>query len=310
MTRDALVVIGNFDGVHRGHQAVLATVTRIASERSLKPTLLTFDPHPAVMLGRRAPPLLTKLSRKIELVRRACPNIEVVVRTFTKEFAAQSPEQFVERVLLDELGAKVVMVGSNFRFGRGRAGGIEDLERYGTSHGFCALAEALVGDDKGAWSSTRARGLILAGELNSAAEMLTRPHALSGTVSKGDQRGRTLGFPTCNIADAREVAPPFGVYAVLVDRVEGGSATALAKGVANLGVRPTVGSTKPLLEAHLFDTHADLYGAELRVHLIARLRDEQHFNGLATLKAQIEKDSAAARRHLADHEPGTDGAWY
>jgi riboflavin kinase/FMN adenylyltransferase len=304
------VVIGNFDGVHRGHQAVLATVAQVANKRSLAPKMLTFEPHPAVTLGRQAPALLTSLERKIELVERACPGIVVVVRAFTKEFATQSPEEFVQRVLLNELATKTVMVGLNFRFGRGRSGGIHDLERFGAEHGFDTVAEPLVTDDKGAWSSTRIRGLISAGEVEAAAEILGRPHSVSGVVVKGDQRGRTLGFPTCNVANTPETLPPFGVYAVLVDRVVNGTATVLAKGVANLGIRPTVGAQSPLLEAHLFDTDEDLYDATIRVHLVSRLRDEQRFSGLDALKAQIAKDSDAARSRLAECKPEPHGAWF
>jgi riboflavin kinase/FMN adenylyltransferase len=308
MTRNALVVIGNFDGVHLGHQAVLAAVSRLSRARGLTPKMLTFEPHPAVTLGRPAPPLLTPLARKIELVTRACPGIEVVVRPFTKAFAEQSPEAFVERVLLEELGALAVMVGLNFRFGHRRAGGFDDLLRFGEQHGFEAIAEPLVSDDKGAWSSTRVRGLLSAGDVEGAAAILGRPHALSGVVVKGAQRGRTLGFPTCNIADVAETLPPFGVYAVLVDQLVDGEGCALAKGVANLGIRPTIGAQEPLLEAHLFDYEGDLYGEVLRVHLVSRLRDERRFGGLSELEAQIARDSEAARERLAEMEI-PDGAW-
>ncbi len=308
---DGLVVIGNFDGVHRGHQAVLHAVARLAEQRQLRPKLLTFEPHPAVTLGRTPPALLTRVDRKIELVEQHCPGIEVVVRAFTREFAALEPEAFVEQVLVRELRAKAVMVGLNFRFGHNRAGGFDDLARFGRAHGFEALAEPLVSDDKGAWSSTRVRGLIAAGDLEGAAEILGRPHMLSGVVARGDQRGRQLGFPTCNIPDAEEALPPFGVYAVVVDRVDGGRPTALAKGVANLGVRPTVSGTggHPLLEAHLFDVDEELYGVTLRVHLVTRLRDERRFAGLDALKAQIAVDSADARRTLAAYSPGA-AAWF
>jgi riboflavin kinase/FMN adenylyltransferase len=309
----SLVVIGNFDGVHLGHQAVLSAVSRIAVERALTPKMLTFEPHPAVTLGRQAPALLTRLERKIELVEHACPGIEVVVRAFTKEFSAKTPAEFVEQVLVAELAAKVVMVGFNFRFGRGRSGSIADLERYGDEHDFEAIAEPLVSDDRGAWSSTRIRGLIAAGDVEGAAAILGRPHMLSGTVVRGDQRGRTLGFPTCNIADAAEALAPFGVYAVLVDRVVDGAARALAKGVANIGIRPTVdpAPSRPLIEAHLFDIDTDLYDETLRVHLVARLRDERRFDGLDALTKQIAADSDRAREALADweHSSASDAPW-
>lgn len=300
----SLVVIGNFDGVHRGHQAVLTAVARRSAERQLAPKMLTFEPHPAVTLGRQPPALLTTIDRKRELVKRACPGIELVVREFTREFAAQSPEQFVDRILVDQLAAKVVMVGRNFRFGAQRAGGIDDLERLGAQRGFEVFAEPLVSDSQGAWSSTRARGLIAAGDMRGAAQVLGRPHMVSGQVAHGEQRGRTLGFPTCNLPDMAEALPPFGVYAVLVDVVDNGVAHALAKGVANIGVRPTVGgTTAPLLEAHLFDLERDLYGCVLRVHLVVKLRDEQRFPGLEALKAQIAADCERAREALGTYPP-------
>jgi riboflavin kinase/FMN adenylyltransferase len=312
VSNGALVVIGNFDGVHRGHQAVLAAVQRMASQRALAPRMLTFDPHPAVTLGRPAPALLTTMGRRRELIERGCPGIEVVVKRFTREFAAQSPEAFARDVLRGELDARLVMVGLNFRFGRQRSGSFADLERLGADLGFDAMAEPLVSDAQGAWSSTRVRGLLAAGDVVGAAELLGRPHMLSGVVTAGDKRGRTIGFPTANLADVPETLPPFGVYAVVVDRLETAGPRALAKGVANLGVRPTVepDAAHPLLEVHLFDLEADLYGSALRVHLVARLRDEQRFDGLDALKAQIADDSARARELLAQRQPESpDGAW-
>jgi riboflavin kinase/FMN adenylyltransferase len=307
------VVIGNFDGVHRGHQAVLEALCRFAAQKKLRPVLLTFEPHPAVTLGRRPPALLTTVERKIELCERSCPGIAVVVRPFTRELSQQTPEQFAAGVLAGDLGARAVMVGLNFRFGHDRAGGIDDLERLGRQHGFEVLAEPLVSDDKGAWSSTRIRGLIAAGDIETAAAILGRPHMVSGTVAEGDRRGRQLGFPTANLPDVPEALPPFGVYAVLVDRDTPEGPRALAKGVANIGVRPTVKDTpqKPLVEAHLFDLDTDLYGRHLRVHLVGRLRDEQRFPTLDALKAQITRDAEDARRLLDPWDPdeSLSGAW-
>ena len=311
MRRDALVVIGNFDGVHRGHQALLAAVCRRSKQDGLWPKVLTFDPHPAVALGRPAPALLSTTDRRIELLARACPGVEVVVQAFDAAFASQSPAEFVERVLLARLQAALVVVGDNFRFGAGRAGGIEELRAFGDEHGFETLVEPLASDEGGAWSSTRIRGCIAAGEVAEAATMLGRPHMVSGTVVAGDRRGRQLGFPTCNLGDPPEALPGHGVYAVLVDRVEQGEARALARGVANVGLRPTVASSeRALVEVHLFDFTGDLYGAELRVHLVERLRAEKRFDGLEALRAQIDRDSQQARELLADREPAAPGgAW-
>jgi riboflavin kinase/FMN adenylyltransferase len=313
--RNAVVIIGNFDGVHLGHQAVLAAVSRLSRQRGLQPTLLTFQPHPAVTLGRAAPALLTTLDRKLELIERACPSIRVVVREFTTEFAQQSPEQFVERVLVEELHTSVVMVGMNFRFGHRRSGSFGDLERFGAAHGFEAIAEPLVSDSEGPWSSTRVRERIATGDLSGAQAILGRPHMLSGEVVQGDQRGRQIGFPTCNIAVVPEALPPNGVYATVVDQVDRstGKAVALATGVANLGLRPTVGDGKlaPLLEVHLFDVDRDLYGEQLRVHLVDRIRPERRFPSFDALKQQIGLDAEGARSTLAPWEPDpvADGAW-
>jgi riboflavin kinase/FMN adenylyltransferase len=305
-----VVVIGNFDGVHLGHQAVLADAARDAEGRGLEPTVLTFAPHPLAVLGRPVPPVLTVLGRKRELIGRVAPAIRTVVERFDLAFAAQSPREFAERVLVDRLAARVVIVGHNFRFGSARAGDFDALARLGVELGFETRSHALIGDDRGPWSSSRVREALARGDVDDAARMLGRPHLVSGVVVEGDRRGRTIGFPTCNLAGVEEALPAFGVYAVRVDREVGpapapgevwGPAEPLAGGVANVGVRPTVkaGETRPSVEAHLFDVDEDLYGARLRVHLVARLRAEQRFSGLDALRAQIARDAAEARERLA-----------
>lgn len=314
-----LVAIGNFDGVHLGHQAVLAGAARDAAARGLEPVVLTFEPHPAAVIGRAAPPLLTPLPRKIELVQRAQPAVRVVVEAFDRAFAAQSPAAFAEEVLVRRLEAKLVIVGKNFRFGRARAGDFDVLAQLGAQLGFETRSHALVGDARGTFSSTRVRQTIAAGELDAARALLGRPHALSGTVVRGDQRGRTIGFPTANLDGCREALPPFGVYAVVVDRLDeddpaSGAARGawLAAGVANIGVRPTVKEgAPPSVEVNLFDVDADLYGARLRVHLIAHLRGERRFPGLDALREQIAKDAAAARA-VTDEipRPPAGRAWW
>jgi len=312
--RARIVAIGNFDGVHRGHQAVLADASRDAGARGLIATALTFSPHPAEALGRTAPPKLTTLARKLELFQRVAPAVEPVVERFDRAFAAQSPAEFAERVLAQRLHARVVVVGHNFRFGHGREGDFETLRRLGEALGFETRSQTLLGDARGPWSSSRVREALTRGALEEANEMLGRPHMVSGTVARGDQRGRTIGFPTCNFAGVEEALPAFGVYAVLVDREEGGRARALARGVANIGVRPTVKDSepKPSVEVHLFDFDADLYGARLRVHLVDRLRPEQKFAGLDALKAQIGRDAAEARDRLVERslDPAAEGAWH
>lgn len=327
------VAIGNFDGVHLGHQAVLRDVAADAARRGLEPAVLTFAPHPLGVLGRPVPPTLTAFDRKLSLIRRAAPAITPFVRRFDLAFAEQSPEDFAEDTLVAALGAEVVVVGKNFRFGHDRRGDFAELTRLGERLGFEARSHDLIGDDHGAWSSSRVRAAVARGDLDDAARMLGRPHALSGVVVEGDKRGRTIGFPTCNVAGIVEALPPLGVYAVLVDREpplaadldpeSSGRADltaeparpagkALAKGVANIGVRPTVrAGERPSVEVHLFDINEDLYGARLRVHLVSRLRAEQRFAGLDALKAQIARDAEAARAALAGlaPDPAAAGAY-
>lgn len=311
MTR-TLCAIGNFDGVHRGHRAVLARAAKDARDAGLEPVLLTFDPHPAVTLGRQPPALLTPLARKIELVRRIDPALRVVVEHFDKAFSELGPEDFVRDVLVKKLAVARVVVGRNFRFGKGRQGDLAGLSELGARHGFVAQATELFGDERGPWSSTRAREAIARGDLQEAELVLGRPHALTGRVVQGDQRGRQLGFPTANLVGVEEARPPHGVYAVLVDQVgDDGVATKLACGVANLGVRPTF-DTAPAIEAHLLDFAGDLYGKTLRLHLVARLRDEERFASLEALKARISRDADQARALLASRTPdeAAQGAWY
>jgi riboflavin kinase/FMN adenylyltransferase len=309
----ALVAIGNFDGVHRGHQAVLADAASEAHARALEAVVLTFDPHPLQVLTGSAPPLLCTLERKIELIRRVSPALRVVAQRFEPRLAAQSPAEFASSVLGEQLRARVVLVGQNFRFGRDRAGDFDELVRLGSALGFEARVHELRGDAQGAWSSSRVREALARADLITVNEVLGRPHMLSGRVIEGDRRGRTIGFPTCNLGDVAEALPAHGVYAVVVDRVEE-RAVALARGVANVGVRPTVDPTarRTSVEVHLFDIDQDLYGAQLRVHFIQHLRPEQTFAGLAPLRAQIARDAEQARAALAliESDASAGGAWY
>jgi riboflavin kinase/FMN adenylyltransferase len=284
------VVIGNFDGVHRGHQAVVKQARAIADAAGERVVVLTFDPHPREVLGgpsaRR--PKLTTLERRVELLR-ANGADEVVVEPFTLEFAALTPEQFAKDLLAGRLGARAVVVGQNFRFGAKRAGDLAKLRELGAQLGFTAAIAEVAGDARGAFSSTRVRAAIAAGDLAEAASVLGRPHSISGVVEKGDQLGRTIGFATANLGGVVEMLPPHGVYAIFAgDR----------PAVMNIGVRPTVGGTALRIEAHLIDFEGDLYGANLRTDLVARLRGEQKFAGLDALKAQIAKDIEAARATL------------
>jgi riboflavin kinase/FMN adenylyltransferase len=301
-------VIGNFDGVHLGHRAVLESSSAEAQALGLATVALTFDPHPSVVLGRGALPVLTPLARKLELLGRASPGLTVVVEPFTHELAGLSPAEFVERKLSRALLARIVVVGKDFRFGVRRSGDLATLEELGQRLGFQARAEPLRGDGDGPYSSSRIRAALAAGDLATTERLLGRPHALSGKVARGAGRGRTIGVPTANLEGVPEALPPYGVYACVVDRLTPEGGRALARGVLNVGERPTVGAGFSV-EVHLFDFDGDLYGQELRLHLCARLRDERRFDGLDALKAQIERDMASARAVLAERK-ATGDAWY
>jgi riboflavin kinase / FMN adenylyltransferase len=292
-TPASVVVIGNFDGVHYGHQAVLRQARALADERALRCIVLTFDPHPSEVLGRGMPPRLTTLARRIELLREHGA-MDVAVEPFTMELASWTPERFAKELLGRRLGTRVVVVGGNFRFGNQRAGDFDTLHALGTSLGFEAIAAEVAGDAGGPFSSTRVRDAVATGDVVRAAGILGRPHALSGVVEHGDARGRTIGFPTANLGGVEEMLPAYGVYAVRVTR----ASTSTSGGVMNIGVRPTVGGDALRVEAHLLDFDADLYGETLRVDLIARLRGEQKFAGLDELRAQIAKDAENARKAL------------
>lgn len=297
--RGCALVVGNFDGVHRGHQAILRQVVADARGSGLVPCVLTFDPHPAAVVGRGAPPMLSTLERRAELV--AQLGVEVAyVRRFDRAFAAWPPERFARELVAGTLRARTVVVGENFRFGAKRAGDLALLRTLGAELGFEVHVHPVARDAGGPFSSTRARDAIAAGDLDEASRVLGRPHELSGIVVHGDERGRLLGFPTANLGQVPETLPPNGVYAVRAGVLDSqGGERPLAPGVTNIGVRPTVSQTEVRsIETFLLDFSEDVYGQRLRLHLVARLRDERKFQGLDDLKAQITQDVAAARSTL------------
>jgi riboflavin kinase/FMN adenylyltransferase len=307
-----LVMVGNFDGVHAGHRWVLERGIRAAADAGLDPVVLTFHPHPSEVLGRGTLPVLTPLERKVGLMARLSPQLRVVVERFTRELAAASPDDFARELLSRALGARQVIVGENFRFGRGRSGDFDTLRALGAELGFDARAEPLHGDAAGVISSTRIRDRIASGDVAGAEQLLGRPHASSGTVCAGDQRARQLGVPSANLGSVPELLPAHGVYAVLVDVLEPAGYTALGRGIANVGVRPTQGAGEVRAEAHVLDFSGDLYGRSIRVHFVARLRDERRFSGLDELKAQLERDKLDGARALASRvpDPAANGAWH
>jgi riboflavin kinase/FMN adenylyltransferase len=290
-----VVVIGNFDGVHRGHHDLLAQAVETAGVHGAEVVVLTFFPHPAVVLGRPHPPVLTPLPRKNELL--TALGARVHVEPFDRAFASLSPQEFCKSLLQERLQASQVYVGYNFRFGRGRQGDLTTLSALGDELGFSVAVHARVGDASGPWSSTRAREAIARGDMAEATLVLERPHALTGTVEHGRALGRTIGFATANLGNVEEMLPSLGVYAVLVDALdEAGKAQPLGGGVMNVGTRPTVSGGEPTVipEVHLLQGAPDLYGQTLRVHLTHHIRAEQKFSGIDQLRAQIEKDRNTA----------------
>ena len=297
----AAVTVGNFDGVHRGHQALVKAALDRARAHHDVCLALTFDPHPAAVLNPdRAPRSLLTFAQKAELL--AALGVDVLtVLPFTPATAALAPEDFAARILVGALRARSVVVGEGFRFGRARAGDVVALGRLGQQLGFEVVAVPAVLQDGHRVSSTRIRERLLAGDVAAAAVLLGRPYFVEGRVVRGDGRGRTLGIPTANLAVENEIAPKEGVYAARVTLPAGGPPR---PAVANLGRRPTFGGRDLTLEAHLLDFEGDLYGERLRLSFEARLRDEKGFPGREALVAQIHADVRAAREVLAG---GRDG---
>ncbi|WKE64964.1 bifunctional riboflavin kinase/FAD synthetase [Gallaecimonas kandeliae] len=290
-----VLTIGNFDGVHLGHQAVLGKLIEKARELQLPATVMLFEPQPLeLFLGEKAPARLSRLRDKVAALR-ALGMDRVIVEPFTPHFACLAPQDFIEQQLVARLGVKFLVVGDDFRFGHKRGGDFALLSEAGARHGFTVTSTdsfCLVDDRV---SSTRIREALAADRLADAESMLGRPYSISGRVHHGAKKGRTLGFPTVNLPLKRKVSPLNGVFAVDVL----GAADTAWPGIANIGVKPTVNGTVPTLEVHLLDFDGDLYGCQLEVVLRKKLRDEQKFASLEALRSQIEKDEQAARVFFA-----------
>jgi riboflavin kinase / FMN adenylyltransferase len=291
-----VVTVGNFDGVHRGHQALVKAAVEGARETDGLSVVLSFDPHPSHVLSPdRAPEALVTVDQKEELL--AGLGVDrLVLLPFTVELSNRAPADFAEAVLRGALGARRVVVGSNFRFGRGRSGDVALLKRLGGELGFDVVAVEPVFHEGSPISSTRIREALARGAVRAAHELLGRPFFVDGDVVRGDGRGRTIGIPTANLALRNETLPRPGVYAATCRVLPGGGRQAA---VVNLGRRPTFGGGETTLEAHLLDFDGDLYGALLRVEFRERLRDEKRFDGKDALVRQIRDDIETARRVLA-----------
>jgi riboflavin kinase/FMN adenylyltransferase len=289
------VTIGNFDGVHRGHRALLERVVAAGRERNLGSCVLTFEPHPREFFTPAAAPArITRLRDKLELMA-ASGIARVHVARFDARLASMPAPAFVQDVLVRGLAARRLLVGRDFRYGKGRSGDFPALERAGAELGFGVEAMPDVQAEGERVSSSAVRAALSAGDLERATRLLGRRYAISGRVAHGEKLGRELGCPTANIVLRR--APPLsGIYVVEVEVEEG---HAQRRGVASVGRRPTVNPTaRPLLEAHLFDFDEDLYGKHLRVSFLAKLRDEEKYSDLELLKRAIAADVAAARAYF------------
>ena len=293
----AVVTVGTFDGVHRGHQAVLAEVTRRAKAETRKSVLVTFEPHPLAVVNPAAAPKLLSLPEEKREIVRAAGVAEFVLMPFTPAVAQLDAEAFVQR-LCDEYAMRELVMGYDHGFGRGRAGDVELVQRLARDKKFAVAVVDAVRDDGQPISSTLIRTALAHGDLDAAARWLGRRYGIRGTVVRGAGRGRTIGIPTINLAspDPRKLLPPDGVYAVEV-RILAPDSKILG-GMMNQGPRPTFGEQARTLEIHLFDFDGELYGETVNVEWVGRLRDVQAFSSREALVAQLERDRQAARATL------------
>ncbi len=297
--RGGVVAIGNFDGLHKGHQVVINEAGSIARSTGKPWAVMSFEPHPDSLFKPDCAPFrLTTMRTKAHMIESLGVD-ELLIQHFDFDFAGLSAAEFVDDVIVKGLGASHVVSGYDFQFGQKRQGNCDTLLHMGRERGFGFTAVPKVVDDEGVvYSSTRVREYLTAGDLVGAEHVLGRPFELEGRVEHGDARGRQLGFPTANIHLGDFLRPATGVYAVQAGLDEGAQ-TRWIDGVANFGRRPTFHADDDVvLEAHLFDFDGDLYGKHMRVRLVERLRDEQKFDGLEALKAQILADCEKAREIL------------
>lgn len=291
---NSIITLGNFDGLHLGHQELIRMIIRRAKETASHSMVVTFRPHPLKILApEKCPPLISIYEEKIQFFEKL--GIDVLVKIpFTLDFSAMEPRDFVKNVLCDLLGAKEIFVGYNYRFGKGRRGNILMLRELGKEFGFLVKEIEQVSLYGEVISSTLIRQLLKDGEVEHAAKLLGRHYALCGIVVKGDGRGKGLGFPTANIASKHAIIPSNGVYAARIfvrDRHY--------NGIVNIGMRPTFKTKSLAIEVHIFDFDEDLYGEEITVYFISRIREEKKFQNAEALINQINTDIKAAKDILS-----------
>lgn len=297
--RGCVLTIGNFDGVHRGHQALMAELIAEGRKRNLPVVVMVFEPQPLELFaGDKAPARLTRLREKLKYLEIAGVDAVLCVR-FDRRFAAHSAQSFISELLVDKLNVKFLAVGDDFRFGAGRQGDFLLLQKAGVEYGFEVISTQTYCDGGKRISSTAVRQALAQDDFAQAEALLGHPFGISGRVVHGDALGRTIGFPTANIPLRRSVTPVKGVFAV---EVLGLGAQPLP-GVANIGTRPTVKGLRQQLEVHLLDTNMNLYGHHIEVVLKQKIRDEQRFASLDALKEQIAKDVVTARQFFGLKTP-------
>ncbi len=300
-TTSTVLTIGNFDGLHRGHQALLERLTARAKVLGLPAAVLTFEPHPREFFApEQAPARLTSLREKLSLLERSGVD-HVHVCRFNAALASLSATDFIERILVGGLSVRHLIIGDDFRFGRGRSGDFAMLQSAGVANGFGVEAMDTIDWQGERVSSSAVRDALEAGGIEHAARLLGRPYCIAGRVVKGQQIGRQLGFPTANVQLKRKRLPLSGIFVVSVS----GIGDKPLPGAASLGVRPTLGEgLKPVLEVHLLDFADTIYGAHVTVNFLSKLRDEAKYDSLDLLKEQIAQDVTATRTYLANRQNG------
>ena len=294
--KNAVVTIGNFDGVHKGHQSLLGRIVEKADQIGGTSVAMTFEPHPLKALGIKTPPMITRRDQKIELIEKSCIDV-LLYLPFDKSFADITARDFIRDLLVNKIGMKAIIIGADYSFGKNRQGNIDMLREEGEKLGFETVVSPWINDTgsiKERISSTRIRDIVMEGEVDKAVKYLGRNYQIRGKVIKGRERGGSqLGFPTANIKLHDELCPKVGVYAVTVETIKGNF-----MGVANIGFSPTFGDGMFTIEVHILDFKADIYDSRIRVNMVQRLRDEQKFSSIEQLAEQINTDIKIAREIL------------
>ncbi len=292
--KNAVVTIGNFDGVHKGHQSLLGRIIEKADQIGGTSVAITFDPHPLKALGFDTPPLITRRDQKIELIEKSCIDV-LLCLPFDQTFARMTAHDFIETLLVNKIGMKAIIIGEDYSFGKDRTGNVDMLRQEGERLGFSTIVSPWINDtgsSRERISSTRIRDIVQEGNVEQAIQYLGRHYQIRGKVVKGRKRGGSqLGFPTANIKLHDELCPKIGVYAVTVETAMGNFI-----GVANIGYSPTFGDHMFTIEVHILDFDHDLYNTRIRVNMVERLRDEKKFSSIEELSEQIKTDITIARK--------------